>query len=48
MDRLARLSQVVPVRRLRVPRRLENLSSVQEAVLRDLQNRPAGMMRAAG
>jgi len=48
MDRLARLSQVVSVRLLRVPRRLENLSSVQEAVLRDLQNRPARSMRAAG
>jgi hypothetical protein len=40
MDRLARLSQVVSVRLLHVPRRLENLSSVQEAVLRDLQLRP--------
>jgi energy-coupling factor transporter ATP-binding protein EcfA2 len=48
MDRLARLSQVVSIRLLRVPRRLENLSSVQEAVLRDLQNRPARTMRAAG
>jgi hypothetical protein len=47
MDRLARLSQVVSVRLLRVPRRLENLSSVQEAVLRDLRNRPARSMRAA-
>ena len=48
MDRLARLSRVVSVRLLHVPRRLENLSSVHEAVLRDLQNRPARRMRAAG
>jgi hypothetical protein len=49
MDRLARLSRVVSVRLLRVPRRLENLPSVQEAVLRDLQKiRPARPMPAAG
>jgi energy-coupling factor transporter ATP-binding protein EcfA2 len=48
MDRLARLSRVVSVRLLHVPQRLENLSSVHEAVLRDLQNRPARRMRAAG
>jgi hypothetical protein len=49
MDRLARLSRVVSVRLLRVPRRLENLSSVQEAVLRDLQTiRPGRWMAAAG
>jgi hypothetical protein len=48
MDRLARLSRVISVRLLHVPRRLENLSSVREAVLRDLQNRPARAARAAG
>jgi len=49
MDRLARLSRLVPVRRLSVPRRLENLSSVQEAVLHDIrQIRPARSLRAAG
>jgi energy-coupling factor transporter ATP-binding protein EcfA2 len=49
MDRLARLSRVVSVRRLHVPRRLENLSSVQKAVLLDLQKiRPARPMSAAG
>jgi energy-coupling factor transporter ATP-binding protein EcfA2 len=48
MDRLARLSGVVSVRLLHVPRRLENLLSVREAVLRDLQKRPARPMRAAG
>lgn len=49
MDRLARLSRTVSVRLLRVPRRLENLSSVHAAVLRDLQNiRPARRMPAAG
>src|SRR5262249_24066210 len=37
MDRFARLSRVVAIRLLHVPRRLEHLSSVQEAVLRDLQ-----------
>jgi len=37
MDRFARLSQAVPVRRLHVPRRLENLSSVRQSVLLDLQ-----------
>ena len=49
MDRLARLSRVVSVRLLRVPRRLENLSSVQEAVLLDLQKiRRARPMPPAG
>jgi hypothetical protein len=49
MDRLARLSRVVPIRLLRIPRRLENLSSVQEAVLRDLQQiRSTRPMPAAG
>jgi len=49
MDRLARLSRVVSVRLLHVPRRLENLSSVQEAVLLDLQTiRPARPMPTAG
>jgi hypothetical protein len=37
MDRLARLSRVVSVRRLHVPQRLANLASVQEAVLLDLE-----------
>ena len=37
MDRLARLSRTVSVRLLHVPRRLQHLSSVQEAVLVDLQ-----------
>jgi hypothetical protein len=49
MDRLARLSRVVSVRLLHVPRRLENLSSVQEAVLLDVQKiRLARPMPAAG
>src|SRR5262249_9416593 len=49
MDRLARLSRVVSVRRLHVPRRLENLSSVQKAVLLDLQTTyPVRPMPAAG
>jgi len=49
MDRLARLSRVVSVRLLRVPRQLQSLSSVQEAVLVDLQKiRPARPMPAAG
>jgi len=49
MDRLARLSQVVSVRRLHVPRRLENLSSVQNAVLLDVQKiRSAQPKSAAG
>jgi energy-coupling factor transporter ATP-binding protein EcfA2 len=49
MDRLARLSRTVSVRLLRVPRRLENLSSVHAAVLHDLQTiRPARRMPAAG
>jgi hypothetical protein len=48
MDRLARLSRLVPVRLLSVPRRLANLSSVQEAVLRDVrQIQPARPMPAA-
>jgi len=37
IDRLARLSRVVSFRRLHVPRRLDNLWSVQGAVLLDLQ-----------
>src|SRR5215510_16473744 len=49
MDRLARLSRVVSVRLLRVPRQLQSLSLVQEAVLVDLQKiRPARPMPAAG
>ena len=49
MDRLARLSRVVSVRRLHVPQRLEDLSSVQEAVLLDLEKiRPARRVPAAG
>jgi len=49
MDRLARLSRVVSVRLLHVPRRLENLSLVQEAVLLDLQTiRRARPMPTAG
>ena len=48
MDRLARLSRLVPVRLLSVPRRLANLSSVQEAVLRDVrQIQPARPTPAA-
>ena len=47
MDCLARLSRAVSVRRLHVPRRLDNLSSVQQAVLLDLQKiRRARPMRA--
>ena len=46
MDRLARLSRAISVRLLHVPRRLENLSSVLEAVLQDLQNRPRRAVRA--
>lgn len=38
MDRFARLSRMVSVRLLRVPRQFENLVSVHDAVLRDLQN----------
>jgi energy-coupling factor transporter ATP-binding protein EcfA2 len=49
MDRLARLSRVVPVRRLNVPQQLETLASVQDAVLRDLEKiHPARRMPAAG
>jgi hypothetical protein len=49
MDRLARLSRAVSVRLLGVPWRLENLSAVRKAVLRDLQKiRPARPMPAAG
>ena len=49
MDRLARLSQTVSVRLLRVPRRLDNLSSVQDMVLADLRKiRPPRTMPAAG
>jgi len=49
MDRLARLSRVVSVRRLHVPQRLESLSSVQEAVLVDLEKiQRARRMPAAG
>ena len=49
MDRLARLSRVVSVRRLHVPQRLDNLPSVQEAVLLDLEKiQDARRMPAAG
>jgi energy-coupling factor transporter ATP-binding protein EcfA2 len=49
MDRLTRLSRGVSVRLLRVPRRLENLSSVHEAVLADLQKvQPVRPMLAEG
>lgn len=49
MDRLARLSQTVSVRLLRVPRRLDNLSSVRDVVLADLRKvRPPRTMPAAG
>jgi hypothetical protein len=49
MDRLARLSRVVSVRLLHVPRRLEHLSAIQDAVLLDLQTiRPARPIPAAG
>ena len=49
MERLARLSQVVSVRRLHVPRRFENLSSVRKSVLLDLQRiRSARPMAVAG
>ena len=49
MDRLARLSRVVSVRRLHVPQRLAHLASVHEAVLVDLEKiQSVRRMPAAG